>query len=330
MEERLKKLIFLLLSIFIVILSIIVIFISPIISGRLSNGRKIWKSINCQKFSDQCNDERIKIRDENLKDIYTIKGRLGSCLKGRNLCQRKKVMHGLEYASIISDLYFGIVILLLSILNYQKENYGKYIGLIVIIIGIISSILTLLYVIYSSYIFNNDLAFFEDNIINDLIPRLNEDGTFGFWDKGSDKFFCYFYDVNILDNSYDSNFIIKYKELGKKQYNYNKKFDDEYNDINSEIHYCTFKNMGSLFETCHLNHNGSPNKVYYGDGTKYCENFYFYPQTGNSNKKLHDRWLTSIIFSCFIIGVYIAIIGIGFILFFDKNNEENNYQVLVR
>jgi hypothetical protein len=227
MEERLRNLIFLLLSIFVVILSIIVIFISPIISGRLSNGRKIWKAKNCKKYSDQCDDERIKIINEKLKDISTIKGRLGQCLKMRNLCQRKKVMHGLEYASIISDLYFGIVILLLSILNYKKENYGKYIGLIVIIIGIISSILTLFYVIYSSYIFNNDLAFLEDNNINDLIPRLNENAAFGFWDKGSEKLFCYFYD----DYVDDTNFVIKYKELGKKQYNYNKKFDDEYNDI---------------------------------------------------------------------------------------------------
>ena len=111
MEDKLRNLIFLLLSIIIVILSIIVIFISPIISGRLSNGKKLWKTINCNKFSDECDEERIKIRNEKLIDINTIKGRLESCLKKRNLCQRKKAMYGLEYASIISDLYFGIAII---------------------------------------------------------------------------------------------------------------------------------------------------------------------------------------------------------------------------
>lgn len=331
MEDKLRNLIFLLISIIIVILSIIVIFISPIISGSLSNGRKLWKSINCKKYSDECDDERIKIRNEKLIDINTIKGRLESCLKGRNLCQRKKAMYGLEYASIISDLFFGIVISLLFILNYKKENYGKYIGLMVIIIGIISSILTLLYVIYSSYIFNKDYAYAEgDNNNNDCVPRLKENGAFGFWDKYSDKFFCYFYDQDNADNIDNINFFIKYKELGKKQYNYNEEFDLQYNDINSEIHYCTFIDMKSLLGTCYLFHNRTPSKTYYGDGTKYCENFYFYPQTGKSNKKLYDKWLTTIIFSCFIIVAYIGIIGIGFILFLDKNNEYNNYQILVR
>jgi len=323
MEDKIRNLIFLLLSIIIIILSIIVIFISPIISGRLSNGKKLWKTINCKKFSDECDDERIKIRNEKIIEINTIKERLESCLYKRNLCQRKKAMNGLEYASIISDLYFGIVIMLLSIVNYKKENYGKFIGLIAIIIGIISSILSLFYVIYSSYIFNNDIAFLEDNDINNSVPRLKENGAFGFWDKDSDKFFCYFYDLNNIDNIHNINFMIKYKELGKKQYNYNEKFVSQYNDINSEVHYCTLTDMNSLLGSCYLFHNGHPSKAYYGDGTKYCENYYFYPQTGKSNKKLYDKWLTSIIFSSFIIGVYIAIIGFGFKLFFDNNNEYN-------
>jgi len=39
-------------------------------------------------------------------------------------------------------------------------------------------------VIYSSYIFNNDAAFLEDDTNNnDLIPRLKENGAFGYLDK---------------------------------------------------------------------------------------------------------------------------------------------------
>jgi len=322
MEDKIRNLIFLLLSIIIVILSIIVIFISPIISGRLSNGRKLWKSINCKYISDACDEERIKIRNEKITDISEIKRRLEWSLGMKNLCQRKKAMYGLEYASIISDLYLGIVILLLSIVNYKKENYGKFIGLIAILIGIISSILTLFYVIYSSYIFTNDLAFFEGDF-NDSVPQLQENGAFGFWDKDSERFFCYFYDLDNQENIHKINFVIKYKELGKKQYNYNEKFDSEYNNINSEVHYCTLTDIKSLYRTCSGYHNGYLSKIPYGDGTKYCENYYFYPQTGKSNKKLYDKWLTSIIFSCFIIGVYIAIIGFGFKLFFDNNNEYN-------
>jgi len=47
----------------------------------------------------------------------------------------------------------------------------------------------------------------------------------------NDKLICYYYDFDNLDNFEDLFFFIKYKDLGKKQYNFNKKFDSEYNEI---------------------------------------------------------------------------------------------------
>ena len=310
-----RNFIFLLLSIIIVILSIIVIFISPIISGRLSNGIKLWKTINCQRYLDICDTERIKIRNEGVTDVDSIKERLDKFLKLRNICHRKKAMYGLEYASIISDLYFGIIIILLSILNYTKENYSRYIGLISIIIGIISSVLTLIYMVYSSYIFNNDTAFLEDYNINDLIPRLNENRAFAYYDKENGKFMCYYYQQYYYDITDDLNFFIKYKDLGQKQYNYNEKFEKEYHNINSEIYNCTITEMNDLLGNCSSFHDKTISRSYFVDRLKYCENFYYYNNNiDNSNKKLYDKLLTSIIFSCFIIGSYIAIISIGFFM----------------
>jgi ABC-type multidrug transport system fused ATPase/permease subunit len=321
MEKKIRNLIFLLLSIFVFILSFIDIFISPIISGRLSNGRKYWNSINCQKYSDECDDERTKIRNEHLIDKYQIKERLKYCLKNRNRCQRKKAMYGLEYASIISDLCFGIIIIFLSILNYKTENYNRYIGLIVIIVGAISSILTFFYVIYNTYIFNNDIAFFEDNSDN-LVHKTHEDGSFAYWDPNNSRYICYYYygldNLNYI-NDIDSFDYIKYKDLGKKQYN---KLFKMY--INSLVQKCTVYERQNLITICLYGENE------YLRGQN-CEILYYFPHTDlkyNTNKKLYDIWLMSIIFSYLIIGTYIAIITFGIIIFLDT--DDNNYQVIER
>jgi hypothetical protein len=67
-------------------------------------------------------------------------------------------MYGLEYASFISDLFFGVLCGLLSLLHYFGT--GKYCekvtGIIGLAYGIIGFILALFYIIYSGYIFANN------------------------------------------------------------------------------------------------------------------------------------------------------------------------------
>ena len=146
----------------IIIFTFILAFIAPNISRALPN-TQYWKYLNCKIYSDQAEDMKNSIRAQGIKNINYLEDNLGVLLRDRNLCQRKKIMHGLEYASIVSNFYFGIVNIFLFIVIFKNESNNKlYIRLIIIITGIISFILNLLYAIFSTYIFKNDIAFKED------------------------------------------------------------------------------------------------------------------------------------------------------------------------
>ena len=89
--------------------------------------------------------------------------------------------------------------------------------------GSIGFVLTLVYVCFSGYIFNNDVAFKRvDDSTNDSIQKLYPNGGEYKLDDGSNRIYIY-----TNDKSYDSEYI-KYKELGEPQYNYNSKFFDAY------------------------------------------------------------------------------------------------------
>ena len=134
-------------------------------------------------------------------------------------------MYGLEYASFISDLFFGALCGLLSLLHYfGTGNYcEKVTGIIGLACGIIGFILTLVYIIYSGYIFTHDsfgkdysLAFYTRPSTSPLSPydsssivKLNKDRAFAEWK--SNKFECLYYDKDDVDSFY-----AKYNDLGKK------------------------------------------------------------------------------------------------------------------
>ena len=115
-------------------------------------------------------------------------------------------MYGLEFASLIMDVVLGFICALLGLLNYFGSAKGleKVIGLIGIISGAICFVMTLVYVCYSGYIFNNDDS--EEDKLNEdgAIMQLNEAKT----------------DYEEIFKEEDS--MAKFKDLGKKQYNYNK------------------------------------------------------------------------------------------------------------
>ena len=79
--------------------------------------------------------------------------------------------------------------------------------------GIIEFILTLIYVIYSGYIFTKNP--YEDD--NNTIIRRDSDWAYAKYENGK-GFKCLFY----KKKDYYS-VLAKYSDLGKKQYNYNKK-----------------------------------------------------------------------------------------------------------
>ena len=244
----------------------------------------------------------------------------------------------IKYASLISDLFFGVLCSLLSLLHYF--GIGKYCekvtGIIGLACGIIGFILTLIYIIFSGYIFTHDgpgkkygysgysLLTMHYNI--DLVVKLNKDRAVAEWD--GNKYKCLYYDEDNLDL-----FFAKYSDLGKKQYNYHKEFE-----FSSEYKVCritplltrstlsSINQKDSIIGYCQSPYSLSSNKV----GDIECKYIYFFgnsEEDDNSNKYLYDKWVTSIIFGCFIIALNLGLAIFGFLLFSQNDSSSGNVAV---
>ena len=290
-----KKTLFLIFSGAILIFSMISICCAPIINGDIIKASS-WKTNNCKLKEDIYN---LNKDDDNKKE--------------KNKCKRQKAMYGLEYSSLIADLILSLICTILGLLLYfdATKLLEKISGLIGLVTGIIGFFLTLIYICFSGYIFINDITkSFDDSFI--YIPvggsqfpllKLDKDGAFAEWDDSKGQYKCIFYKENKPDSIYAT-----YSELGKKQYNYEKK---RYIDVDSKYSTCS----GS-YDIC----DGS-NEYIPSDGTlsvteNECPYIYLsISPTGIENKYVFDRWISTIIFSCFIIAFCIGLAIFGFLLF---------------
>jgi len=322
-----KTLIFFCISCCLLIFSIIVVCTGPIITGIVGGS---WKNQNCQRYSDHrkhIDDEKI-ISDKNIRDEFK------KYLKqGQHLCERQKAMYGLEYASLVSDLFFGVLCSLLSLLHYF--GIGKYCekvtGIIGLACGIIGFVLTLIYIIYSGYIFTNDgkgkyydfttpLSTTKSHYSYGTI-KLNKERAFAEWKDN--KYECLYYKEDDEDSFY-----AKYNDLGKKQYNYHKDF--ELADSNSEYQNCKLSVLSSVpspvFTSSPLlscinpitNKIPNCNKIYYSGNSR---------NDQISNKYDYDKWVTSIIFGCFIIALNLGLALFGFLLFSQSDGTSGHVAV---
>ena len=302
-----KTLIFFCISCCLLVFSIIVICTGPVITGIVDDS---WRTLNCRHYSDRRKYEKDKksITNDDAKDNFNKYMK-----KGQHLCERRKALYGLEYAALISDLFFGVLCGLLSLLHYfGVGNYcQKVTGIIGLACGIIGFILTLVYIIYSGYIFTNDGPGKEYNSYFNSVPsalpitthygsgkiyKLDKDRAFAEWKDG--KYKCFYYKEDNEDSSY-----AKYTDLGKKQYNYHKDFDSNSDYKNSNC-------QGNPITNCKTPLTG-----------KQCDKLYYYHSvTEISNKYNYDKWVTSIIFGCFIIALNIGLALFGFLLFSDSSN----------
>ena len=282
-----KKTLFLVLSGVIVIFTIITICCAPIINGDIINASS-WKDANC-KF---------------LEDIYKL-NKNDDNKKAKNLCNRKKAMYGLEYSSLILDVTLGFICTALGLLHFfdVAKPFEKVSGIIGLATGSVGFVMTLVYICYSGYIFTNDTTpGFDNNYSTGAkLLKLDKDGAFAKWDSGQSKYKCLFYKSEKPDSIYT-----KYNDLGKRQYNYEKKrhynVDSKYNDcIISTYTYC---NSEEYF-----------NKPTTIDSNK-CPSLYLVAHSSTfKNKYVFDRWVTTIIFSCFIAVCCIGLAIFGFLLF---------------
>ena len=318
-----KTLIFFCISCCLLIFSIIVICTGPVITSVVDGS---WKNRNCRHYSDQ----RKYVDDKNLvtgdlKDEY-----LKHLKKGQHLCERQKAMYGLEYASLVSDLFFGVLCSLLSLLHYF--GIGKYCekvtGIIGLACGIIGFILTFIYIIYSGYIFTHDGPGKEYDLYEGLtgvsspighynyysgIYKLDKDRAFAEWKDT--KYECLYYDK---DKDDEDSFYAKYNDLGKKQYNYHK----DYEFSTSEYKNCKVGRSTISKSIC-----GSTSRL---TSFPNCKKLYYSSNSGEnsiSNKYEYDKWVTSIIFGCFIIALNLGLAIFGFLLFSQSDGTSGHVAV---
>ena len=300
-----NTLIFLCISSALLIFRIIVVTTSPAINGIASG----WRDLNCKIYSDY--HDYIK-----KKDAYTNKDEhLKLSKEGRNVCNRQKAMYGLEYSSIVCDIVLGFFCTFLSLLHYLGVGkvFEKVTGIIGLASGVICFILTLVYVIYSGYIFTNDnyglnFYFSSGNIKKGYgsIPKLDKDGVFAKLDSSKSKYECVYYDAND-----ESKFYAKYNELGQKRYNYNK----DSIDPTSKFSKCKypFTSLSSPSYSDCVNGISRPSSLD-------CEEIYIHHNNFNY-KYFYDKWVTSIIFDSLNIALSIGLAIFGFLLFKGSNSD---------
>ena len=280
-----NKLFFLIFSATMIVFTIISICTGPVIKFKSFTGIE-----NCKQKVDDYNAKKSGY-DDNRKKREKLK---------INVCKRENAMHDLEYTSLIFDIIVGTLCCILGLLHYF--DVGKYCekitGIIGLASGIIGFVLTIVYVGYSAYIFNNDHS--DETLLYDNGAKYKWDGNKYIkpWtDEEKDK-----------DDNADK---AKYKDLGKKQYNYN-----------SELYKKKLKGETHESQTCKIGESDAvpttktPNCDYLWD-----ENYFDNLETSTDNKYTYDNWLTSIIFSSLILVCAIGVAIFGLLLFLNKGDS---------
>ena len=279
-----SKLFFVIFACAVVILSVITICVAPIINNVISFPSLVLKSCKPQKDDYDYNKKHNADSD-----------RLDYLKRELNKCNRHKAMNDLEYTSLIMDLVLGVICCLLGLLHYfdQAKYFEKITGIIGIASGAIGFILTIIYVGYSGYIFDNDPS-------NQV--KLYSNGARIKIENSKE---VYPYDEEKAGKNPDLKYA-KFKELGKKQYNYNSKLYKEKLETSANFRDCSYdseieslstKLSGFLLNNCE----------YIWDKDELKINSY--------NKYVFDRWLTSIIFSSLIFACDLGLALFGFLLF---------------
>ena len=301
-----NNLLFLIFSFSLFALSTITICLAPIINGADKGVIfKDWNIQNCKLMEDiYQHDKDEKIYASDLQEI-----KVKEKIEKRKIeeCKRHKVMHGLEYASFIVDIVLGFICFFLGIIHFLEpgNNFEKPTGIFGLLFGIIMAILTIIYIGFSTYIFNNEVVK-RDPKYHVLYENK------AFYKLVSDD---YYNDYSDKDYKEDTDVIyIKFKDLGKKQYNYDHELYQTSTISDSYYNQCQKSEISDLDilmseKTC--------------DYIWYTHNSML-KNDNNDNKYLYDRWLTTIIFGIIITICGIALAIFGFLLFKNSNGSSDD------
>ena len=310
-----NNLFFLCCGVAFLVFSIIVICTAPIITGVLPNSGK-WNTQNCKIISDE-----YDIYEKNHKNpTETEKIEIEMYKRRIHLCRRQNAMYSMEYTSVIFDVILSFICTILGLLHYFDvgKSFEKFSGLIGLISGAICFILTFIYIIYSCYIFDNDMYLNNSNIPT---RKLFSNGALYKWEDS--KYKRPYDEEENTKKPYLYLPYIKYKDLGKKQYNYNSKMYKSYNDpdVKDEIKNCNYGYLSGIITTQLPYLDGSSSKCDYIWPSSYSDNL------GYEHKYLFDKWITSIIFGVLILVCDIGLDIFGFLLFSGGSGNKGHVPV---
>lgn len=323
-----SKLIFFCVSSALLLFSIIVINILPPLGGS-------WYDESCNSISD---DQKY-LEDKTLNDLGGItqdykNDVINIYKRNKKICNRKKAMVALQYTAFNLNIIFGFVCAFLGFLQYLEIKNIEITGIIGLGCGFIGFVLTLVFVIESGLVFND----IDDS--NNL--RIDSDGAV--LELKDSNYKCIFYDKNDKFALYR-----RYSDYGNKFLNYKKEVKHMNEDKNYEYIQCSYSLFGSGNSFPYgpstgssLNYLSKYNALNILEFNKYCKNleekitslqkmeyrddtgkslgdcnklYLFLNESDNEKKNLYDRWLTSIILSCFILLLNIGVAVFGFLLF---------------
>lgn len=316
-----NNLFFLCCGVAFLVFSIIVICTAPIITGVLPKSDE-WNTQNCKIKSDA-----YDIYEKNHKNpTEAEKIQMETDKREIHLCRRQNAMYSMEYTSVIFDVILSFICTILGLLHYFDvgKSFEKFSGLIGLISGAICFILTFIYIIYSCYIFDNDI--YEDNS-GVRVEKLYSNGAYYKWEDS--KYKRNYDEEENTNKPYLNLDLIKYKDLGKKQYNYNSKMYKSYNDpdVKDEIKNCKYGVLSGIITTQLPYLDGSSSKCEYVWLSSYSSYSSYTSNLGYEHKYLFDKWITSIIFGVLILVCDIGLAIFGFLLFSGGSGTKGHVPV---
>ena len=300
-----KTLFFLISSVIMVIFTIITITTAPNIMGGFS-GQYSDKS-NCDALS-----EAYKYyKDLNKNPSESEKKELEKEKEKVNICYRQKAFINMEYATLIIDICLAVICTILGLFHFFETGmfFQKYTGLIGLISGVIAFVLTLVYLIYSGIVFTKDHKESQD--------LLFDNGAIEKWDATKKDYIDPYTDEDEENDQYAM--YAKFKDLGKKQYNYDSKFFKQYLKGEIPLDECNYE---------YINRNSiarDANKGYEYSTGKYCEYIwesgFLERRTELGNKRLYDTWVTSLIFTALALVCSIGLAVFGLLIFMNPDSS---------
>ena len=327
-----NKLLFFCISLAILVFSVIVINVAPVIKGKIGED---WSSNSCKMYSDYYNYKK-KDTYENSKEKDAT---LDPIKKAKTRCERRKAMNGLEYVTSNINIIFSFICAFAGYLLYKNiSSDGKYIGLIGLGFGVVGFVLTLVYVIESGLVFT-DISVDDDY----KEARIDSDGAILEWNGSKNRYTCIYYKEDDEDSLY-----LKFSDYGNKYLNYKKEIFFSEEEKNYKYEQCNYHDKGyfesrDILENCQILFEEGTCPSYYSDyspdfcdffgkieyydddgnrlGT--CDKIYYFNEKEDNNvyKETYDFWLTSLIFNCLIMVLYLGLALFGFLIFKESSGS---------